>query len=134
MALLGEITLERLLEWRQVMAGQPNAGQARALIRSYSTGHATLEQVLTAIGEFERRTETRQRRHASQVWVSPNFPLVDGREYQDVEVWQPGQGSFVLPRVRFVSKTPRGAALFHVFSKQPGSDYSEKRGSFVEAS
>ncbi len=130
-SLLGEITLERLMQWRAEHAGQANAGQARMLIKSLSTGHATMQQVLDAIGEFERLTGNRETRHAKQVWVFAAFHPVDGMIYENLMVWQPS-GNIHLARVQFVEKAPRGTAMYHVMQKRGGSEYSQKIGSFVE--
>lgn len=131
--LTGELTPERLRQWAADHAGVPNVGPARALIRQHLNGHATLEQVLAAVAEFERLTEGRTRRHERQVWVGRDVELVDGRVYDGLRVWQPGRGEFTLSGVRFVAKAPRGAAAYHVMRREGGSDYSGKVGSFVEA-
>lgn len=129
--LVGNITTERLRQWRDEHAGRPNAGQARMLIKSLETGHATMQQVSDAILRYERITDSRQARHARQVWVSPRLQLVDGQWYDSLRVWNPERGEFILSG-RFVAKAPRGAASYHVMSRDLGAEFSTKRGSFVE--
>lgn len=130
--LVGELTPERLRQWSAENAGRPNAGTARLRIKEHLKGRASLNDVLRAVAEYERLSGAREARHDSQVWVSPRFPLEDGRVYEGVSVWQPGKGDFTLARVRFVEAAPRGQALYHVMSKEPGAEFSHKRGSFME--
>lgn len=127
-----ESEIDRLMRWRAEQNGKPDAGQARQLIKSYSTGHATLDQVQAAIEKYEALAAKREKRHGRQGWVSPGqrLNLEDGKVYHDIYVWSPGTGGRNIT-AKFVVKAPRGKALMDVMVRYPEMDYSEKIGSFV---